>query len=457
MVLFALVDHALMAGAYALSYLDAQSAGGIDTDIWRGTDALFCVGVLYLFTASGAYRVMALANMSAQITKLLVISLGMLTFEWAGLVLLDLVSYFRWPLHGPLTLVGGAVFAMVLVRAGGALVLGELSRRQRLVRTVAVIGGGSQGARLLALLKHQGEGGVRVLGVFDDRMDRARDVVEPAGTLDDLIALSRHQAIDDILIALPWGAEQRLLEVLDKLKPIPANIRLAPDAIGYHFLNSGFERFEGVPVYNIVGRPMGEWGALLKRAEDLVLGSVALVLLAPVMALCALAIRLESQGPILFKQQRYGYNNALIDVYKFRSMYHEARDESASRLATQNDPRITRVGRLLRRTSLDELPQLLNVLNGSMSLVGPRPHATRAKAGGRLYQEVVREYAVRHKVKPGMTGWAQVKGWRGETDTEEKILRRVECDLYYMEHWSIMFDIEIMFRTVFVLTGKNVY
>jgi len=181
-------------------------------------------------------------------------------------------------------------------------------------------------------------------------------------------------------------------------------------------------------------------------------------MVSPIMLACAIAIKLDSPGPIFFKQKRYGYNNNLINVYKFRSMYVTQLDANASKLATRDDPRITRIGRILRRTSLDEIPQLINVVLGQMSLVGPRPHATQAKAAGKLYEEVVKEYAVRHKVKPGITGWAQVMGWRGETDTEDKIIRRVECDLYYMENWSILLDIEILFRTVLaVLGGSNAY
>ncbi|MFD2234848.1 undecaprenyl-phosphate glucose phosphotransferase [Phaeospirillum tilakii] len=450
-------DHLLLAGAYALSYLDAASVGGFDTDLWRGADALFCLGLLYLLMASGGYRVTALAGMPSQITRLLVIGCGLMTFEWLGLVTLDFADHYHWPLHGPLTVVGVGVVGMALTRLLLDRALLRLGEGGRIARTVAIVGGGAQGARLLALLRHQHEPWTRVLGVFDDRRGRCDGQTPPTGTVDDLIELSRRQPVDEILIALPWGAETRLLELLDKLKPIPGNIRLAPDAIGYHFLNGGFDRLDGVPVYNIYGRPMGEWGALAKRVEDLVLGSLALMVAAPVMLACALAVRLDSPGPILFRQQRYGYGNGLIEVFKFRSMYHEARDVNATRLATPDDPRITRVGRFLRRTSLDELPQLFNVLGGSMSLVGPRPHATQAKAAGRLYQEVVSEYGLRHKIKPGITGWAQVNGWRGETNTEEKILRRVECDLYYMEHWSVMLDLEILFRTVFVLAGRNVY
>jgi lipopolysaccharide/colanic/teichoic acid biosynthesis glycosyltransferase len=176
------------------------------------------------------------------------------------------------------------------------------------------------------------------------------------------------------------------------------------------------------------------------------------------MALVALAIRIDSKGPILFRQRRFGFNNELIEVYKFRSMYAEQSDASARKLVTRDDPRVTPVGRFIRRTSLDELPQLLNVIKGEMSLVGPRPHATEAKADADLYQTVVDGYFARHRMKPGVTGWAQINGWRGETDTHEKILRRVEADLHYIDNWSLPFDLYIIAATPFaLLSGKNAY
>ena len=176
------------------------------------------------------------------------------------------------------------------------------------------------------------------------------------------------------------------------------------------------------------------------------------------MALLAIAIKLDSKGPVLFKQKRYGFNNELIKVYKFRSMHHELTDHTAEKLVGRNDPRVTRIGRFIRRTSLDELPQFFNVLIGNLSLVGPRPHATKAKAADQLYNDVVDGYFARHKVKPGITGWAQINGWRGETDTSEKIERRVEHDLYYIENWSLTFDLYILVRTpLALLSTKSAY
>jgi exopolysaccharide biosynthesis polyprenyl glycosylphosphotransferase len=209
----------------------------------------------------------------------------------------------------------------------------------------------------------------------------------------------------------------------------------------------------------MVDKPIADWDIVLKWLFDRSVGLLLLVLLSPVMLAAAIAVKLTSKGPILFRQKRYGFNNELIEVFKFRSMYVEATDANASRLVTRNDPRVTPVGRVIRRTSIDELPQLFNVVfKGNLSLVGPRPHAVHAKAEQRLYDEVVDGYFARHRVKPGITGLAQIRGWRGETDTEEKIQKRVECDLQYIENWSIWSDIAILAATPFsLIRSENAY
>jgi exopolysaccharide biosynthesis polyprenyl glycosylphosphotransferase len=198
---------------------------------------------------------------------------------------------------------------------------------------------------------------------------------------------------------------------------------------------------------DLYDKPIADWGTVSKWIFDKTIAGLALILLAPEMAAVAVAIRLDSRGPVLFKQKRYGFNNELIEVYKFRSMYTDRCDAAALRLVTKDDPRVTKVGRFIRKTSLDELPQLFNVLKGNLSLVGPRPHAISAKADDRLYGEVVDGYFARHKVKPGITGWAQINGWRGETDTEEKLVKRIEHDLEYIENWSVLFDLYILLKT----------
>jgi exopolysaccharide biosynthesis polyprenyl glycosylphosphotransferase len=197
----------------------------------------------------------------------------------------------------------------------------------------------------------------------------------------------------------------------------------------------------------------------MKWLFDKIVGGAMLIAALPMMALVALAIRIDSKGPVFFKQKRYGFNNDLIEVYKFRSMYTDMSDTAAAKLVTKDDPRVTRVGRFIRKTSLDELPQLINVVfKGNLSLVGPRPHAVSAKAESRLYDEAVDGYFARHRVKPGITGWAQINGWRGETDTQEKIQKRVEHDLFYIENWSVIFDLMILLKTPFaLLKTENAY
>jgi exopolysaccharide biosynthesis polyprenyl glycosylphosphotransferase len=214
-----------------------------------------------------------------------------------------------------------------------------------------------------------------------------------------------------------------------------------------------------MPVIDIFDKPIADWDVFVKAAFDKIVGALCLLALSPAMLAVAIAVKLDSRGPALFKQSRYGFNNEKIEVYKFRSMYVDQLDVAARRLVTRNDPRVTRVGRFIRRTSLDELPQLFNVVfKGDLSLVGPRPHAMHARAADHLYDDVVDGYFARHRVKPGITGWAQVNGWRGETDTPEKIQKRVEYDLDYIENWSLLRDIYILALTPFALVrGHNAY
>jgi exopolysaccharide biosynthesis polyprenyl glycosylphosphotransferase len=214
-----------------------------------------------------------------------------------------------------------------------------------------------------------------------------------------------------------------------------------------------------VPVLDLFDKPIADWDLVMKWVFDKIVGSLMLILLSPVLLLTALAVKLDSPGPVLFRQKRFGFNNDLVEVFKFRSMYVDKLDQGAAKLVTKGDPRVTRVGRFIRKTSLDELPQLLNVVFfGNLSLVGPRPHALQAKAADRLYDQVVDGYFARHRVKPGITGWAQIHGWRGETDTQDKIQKRVEHDLYYIENWSLLLDLLIILKTPASLLGdKNAY
>jgi Undecaprenyl-phosphate glucose phosphotransferase len=344
-----------------------------------------------------------------------------------------------------------AQFVALLVSAG------------RLQQRAVIVGGGAIGADLLRELAKNDEAEVQLLGVFDDRSDeRSPNTVEgypKLGNVDDLVDFARSTRVDLVIFALPITAELRILQMLRKLWVLPIDIRLAAHANRLRFRPRSYSYVGKVPVLDLFDKPIADWDIVIKQTFDRVAGALALVALSPVLASTALAIKLDSPGPVFFKQKRFGFNNELIEVYKFRSMRVDQLDPTAAKLVTRDDPRVTRVGRFIRKTSIDELPQLLNVVfKGDLSLVGPRPHAVHAKAADRQYDEVVDGYFARHRVKPGITGWAQVNGWRGETDTQEKIQQRVEHDLYYIENWSILLDLYILAITpISLFKSGNAY
>jgi putative colanic acid biosynthesis UDP-glucose lipid carrier transferase len=254
----------------------------------------------------------------------------------------------------------------------------------------------------------------------------------------------RRHGVHDVYITLPMGMQPRIVELLQALQDTTVSLHYVPDVFGATIVQGRLQDIAGVPVVGLCETPFTGAHAILKRAEDLMLGSAILVLIAPLMAAVALGVKLSSPGPVLFRQRRHGLDGREITVWKFRSM-RVMDDGDVVRQATRDDPRVTRFGAFIRRTSLDELPQFLNVLQGTMSVVGPRPHAL---AHNRAYAELIRTYMVRHKVKPGITGWAQVNGFRGETDTLDKMRARLECDLEYLRHWSLALDLRIVARTV---------
>ena len=276
--------------------------------------------------------------------------------------------------------------------------------------------------------------------------------------MSELVEFARKTRLDIVIIALPITAERRLVRLARLLSVLPAEVKIPARSTELRFTRDTYSHVGNVAMIDLLEKPIADWGGVAKWLFDKVVALIALLLLAPVMLAIATAIKLESRGPVLFRQRRHGFNNELIEIFKFRSMYVDRCDANAVNLVTKDDPPVTRVGRFIRRTSLDELPQLLNVITGSLSLVGPRPHALQAKAAGRLYAAVVDGYFGRHKVKPGITGWAQIHGWRGETDTPQKIQKRVEHDIYYIENWSLLLDIYILFKTPFaLLKSDNAY
>ncbi len=325
----------------------------------------------------------------------------------------------------------------------------------RLKRRAVIVGGGETAEHLIEALENSTGSDVSIVGIFDDRGDQRSPCIVKGcpklGTIDELEHFARKSPIDLLILTFPVNAEDRLLQLARRLWILPVDIRLSANQQKLRYCPRAYSYIGNVPFLDIFDRPLSDWDRILKTASDKVIAAAALLAAAPVMLVIAVAIKLESRGPVLFKQKRYGFNNELIEVYKFRSMYTDKCDVDARSLVTRDDPRVTRVGRVIRKSSLDELPQLFNVLEGGLSLVGPRPHATQAKADDALYQEAVDGYYARHRVKPGITGWAQICGWRGETDTIEKIRRRVEHDLYYIENWSLLFDLYILARTPYAL------
>ena len=356
---------------------------------------------------------------------------------------------------GLAALISERVFLRAMVRSW--------ARQGRLDRRTIVVGADQNGEQLVQALKTQEDSDIAVLGVFDDRNDdRALDTCAGSpklGKVDDIVEFARRTRVDLVLFALPISAETRILEMLKKLWVLPVDIRLSAHTNKLRFRPRSYSYLGEVPTLDVFEAPITDWDLVMKWLFDHVVGAAILLLALPVMGLVALAIKLDSPGPVLFRQKRFGFNNERIDVFKFRSLYHHQADPTASKVVTKNDPRVTRVGRFIRKTSIDELPQLFNVVfKGNLSLVGPRPHAVNQKIENRQFDEAVDGYFARHRVKPGITGWAQISGWRGELTSPDKIKGRVEHDLYYIENWSVLFDLYILARTpISLLKSENAY
>jgi Undecaprenyl-phosphate glucose phosphotransferase len=425
--------------------------------LYAGAIAMASVFVPAFLHLTGAYRLNTILNPSKCLTSLfatwLVLFAGVALVAYVGKVGAELSRQWliSWAVSG--------LFFAIAFRFVLAAIIRKLNSYGQLNRRAVLVGGGTPADHVIATLAASHDVGVTVLGVFDDRGAQRAPVsagnLKMLGSVDDLIDFVRSTRVDTLILTLPVTAESRLLQILERLWVLPVDIRLSAQDQRLRFRPRAYSYIGNLALLDLFDRPLGDWGPYLKSVEDKAIASLALVLLSPVFALVALAVKLDSKGPVFFRQKRYGFNNELIEVYKFRSMYADLSDQHARKLVTREDQRVTRVGRFIRKTSLDELPQLINVLRGELSLVGPRPHATMASAAGNLYETVVEGYFARHKVKPGMTGWAQINGWRGETDTEEKIERRVEHDLYYIENWSLAFDLYILARTPFALLNTK--
>jgi Undecaprenyl-phosphate glucose phosphotransferase len=342
-----------------------------------------------------------------------------------------------------------SVIALIFVGAVGNYALTHPSVAKRMARKVAVIGHDNHAARVADLFLRRAHEPIRLLGIFTDEDPRSSEV-DVAGSVDDLLELSRETAIDDIVIAVPpdEDALEAVAQLRWRLRGVAVEVYIMPNLAHGEDAVLPVEMFGPLALMVVQRRPLTQAQAMRKRLVDVSLGLLMLFLLLPVLVVVALAVKLDSPGPVLFRQPRLGFNDRPFTVLKFRSMYANASDLMASQQTSRRDPRVTRVGRWLRKLSLDELPQLFNVLSGDMSLVGPRPHAPHTRAGGQLLKDAMAEYVIRHQVKPGITGWAQINGARGELVTMDDLRRRVTFDLEYIQKWSVWFDLRIMSMTI---------
>jgi len=355
------------------------------------------------------------------------------------------LHYFEWPVIA-LWSVATPVLQWTAVLAGRD-VRRWRARQPRWMRSVVIVGAGPLAAKVACALHTRVDVCTRVGGFFDDRSDERIDVAlqpQRLGPLSEVAGYVQTHGIAEVYITLPLSSQPRIVALLESLQGTTTSIYLVPDVFGISVIQGRLQDVSGIPVVGICDTPFSGVNDVVKRTSDLVIASFALLLLAPLMAALAAGVKLSSPGPVIFRQRRNGLGGEEIVVYKFRSM-RVMDDGAVIRQATADDPRITRFGRFLRRTSLDELPQLINVIQGRMSIVGPRPHAV---AHNEQYARLIKAYMVRHKVRPGITGWAQVNGLRGETSTVDKMQARVEFDLEYLRNWSLALDIQIIARTL---------
>lgn len=349
-----------------------------------------------------------------------------------------------------------APFLISVWRTATTLVLREVRTRGYNTRTAGIIGMTELGEQLAQRIQELPSLGLRVHGFFDDRGEERCHAIDESlgrrmGSLRDAVDAAREGKLDLLYIAFPLRAEPRINELLRDLADTTASVYLAADFFAFDLLHARWGTLGDIPTVSLRETPFYGVDGWLKRLEDLVLGTLILLVISIPMLVIGVLVKLTSPGPVFFRQRRYGLKGEVIDVIKFRSM-SVTEDGQEIRQATRDDQRVTKVGAVLRRTNLDELPQFFNVLEGSMSIVGPRPHAV---AHNELYRKKIQGYMLRHKVKPGITGWAQVNGWRGETDTLEKMEQRVEHDLDYIRNWSLLWDLQIILMTVFSARARR--
>jgi putative colanic acid biosynthesis UDP-glucose lipid carrier transferase len=432
-------DALTVAVAGMASYLISERTPQLPAQYW-GHIVIGCVVFVLVMQIFGMYRFAALRRRREHLARLSSI--------WAVVVLMLIAIIFltqragdysrAWMLLWTL----GGWCGLVATRLGAWQVIRR--RRGQLVTRIAVVGEPNAAQCCARRLEADGNGDVDVIGVYFLGARGPR-----RGADNSVLArlLAAEMRVDEIVLAMPCSDLPDLVAAVNRLSPRVVNIKVGFDLAA--LCSSGEGPLALVPVWN---HPQAGLPAVVKRAIDVCASAILLVFMLPLMAVIAALIKLDSPGPVLFKQQRFGMGKKPFKLYKFRSMRCEASCDLSVPQARRHDPRVTRIGSFLRRTSLDEVPQLLNVLKGDMSLVGPRPHATLHDD---KYAALIEGYIARHHVKPGITGWAQVHGWRGETDTLEKMERRIEYDIYYIKHWSLLLDLRILFKTLVVVLGQQ--
>lgn len=456
------------------AFSDAETGAGRFDHVLLWATPVLCV---FVFRERGLYGRKEVARPTGGVLKL-VLRVAPGWFHAFGLSLLVAVAWSALTrqegerggasgvlagLEGPWLL---AYLACGLCGVGATRLVWSASRRHLVGRVLVhgralVVGTGSEAEQVIDRLRDDPASGLEVVGILDDGARPAPASlrgVAVLGTLEGMAAAVRGSGADTVIVALPWAPGTRVAAALAEAWRLPVQTRLAPDSSVQTYLRHPLSPVAGQLLLDVHEPPISGVKAIVKRAEDVLLASLALLALWPVLLVIAAAIKLDSRGPVFFKQPRYGFNNRVFGLYKFRSMHVHAADVACERQTSRDDPRITRVGAFLRRHSLDELPQFLNVLRGEMSVVGPRPHALATRTEGLLLEDAIHSYIARCRVKPGITGWAQVNGWRGQLDTREKLERRVEFDLDYAERWSVLMDLRILWLTLkCVIRDRHAY
>lgn len=436
----------IIAASVGVAFVYHQYALGLDFDFqyYAAAGIIGATGLTALLRRDGYYEFDRLLSpigaLRAVVSRWVLVVLGLIAFGFALKVSENFsrVWLVSWMTATTVTICATraavAHFLRKMSRAGGAF-----------ARRIAVVGATSLGAKFAA---HAGStnDGISIVGVFDAGIQTDGDQFDEGvtGDITDLVNAARNGHIDDIVITLPRVKEADMQRLIRRLSNLPVSISICPNVHWLNHTGGAVTPLGGVKVLSLYRRPLEGWGGILKTAEDFVLGSALLLALSPVLLLIAVAIKMQGKGPVLFAQKRHGFNNAVFRIYKFRTMT-VAEDGDVVTQAQADDARITPLGKILRRYSLDELPQLFNVVRGEMSLVGPRPHAL---AHNHQYARIIANYSGRHKVKPGITGWAQVNGYRGETSENVMMEERVRYDLTYVDNWSLWFDIKILVLTV---------